>query len=119
MLVITHTDIVNIALGDTREDFTIKFKEGIILYNEILELKDLNLIEKSILCCFMDDVITFDSGTSEINYSNKDIAELLHISENEVIEAMEKLHTLGYINIKRRCRKKYGELSVVFQLKNK
>ena len=114
MLFITHNDIEQIAFGDPRENFTFRYKEGILLYTEIIELKDLNLTEKVVLACFVDDSLIYGD---ELNYSNKDIAEYLSINESEVVEAIEKLHTLGYINIKKRSKKSWGRILILFKIK--
>lgn len=114
MLFITHNDIEQIALGNPRENFTFRYKEGILLYTEIIELKDLNLTEKVVLAYFVDDTLIYGD---ELNYSNKDIAEYLSINESEVVEAIEKLHTLGYINIKKRSKKSWGRVLILFKIK--
>ena len=114
MLFITHNDIEQIALGNPRENFILRYKEGILLYTEIIELKDLNLTEKVVLAYFVDDIPMYGV---EQNYSNKDIAEYLSINESEVVEAIEKLHTLGYINIKKRSKKSWGSVLILFKIK--
>lgn len=115
MLFITRNDIEQIAFGDPRENFTFRYKEGILLYTEIIELKDLNLTEKVVLSCFIDDSIIYNSD--ELNYSNKEIAEYLSINESEVVEAVEKLNSLGYINIKKRSKKSWGTILIQFKIK--